>query len=91
MATNGPSLLQQKASLETRIKLLVNNDLKEICREYHYQVSGTKATLQKRVIEGEIFVFHVRRHLELKRSVAKRNIVLTAGLSSDERSCESWR
>jgi E3 SUMO-protein ligase PIAS1 len=47
------SLQQQKGSLETRIKLLVNVDLKDICRHYNYQVSGTKAVLQKRVIEGE--------------------------------------
>lgn len=53
MASNGLSLQQQKGSLETRIKLLINNDLKTICREFDYQVSGTKATLQQRVIEGE--------------------------------------
>ncbi|SMQ53175.1 unnamed protein product [Zymoseptoria tritici ST99CH_3D7] len=52
MASNGLSLQQQKGSLETRIKLLINNDLKTICREFDYQVSGTKATLQQRVIEA---------------------------------------
>ncbi|KAF2212066.1 hypothetical protein CERZMDRAFT_19586, partial [Cercospora zeae-maydis SCOH1-5] len=44
-------LHQQKNSVETRIKTLVNNDLKEICRAYNYQVSGQKSALQKRCTE----------------------------------------
>ena len=54
MASAGYTLQQQKGSVETRIKLLVNNDLKEICKAYNYQVSGTKAVLQKRCIESEV-------------------------------------
>lgn len=53
MASSGHSLQQQRGSLEARIKLLVNPDLKEICKAYNYQVSGTKAVLQKRCIESE--------------------------------------
>lgn len=56
MASAGYTLQQQKGSVETRIKLLVNNDLKEICKAYNYQVSGTKAVLQKRCIESEVDV-----------------------------------
>lgn len=51
MASAGYTLQQQKGSVETRIKLLINSDLKEICKAYNYQVSGTKAVLQKRCIE----------------------------------------
>ncbi|KAI5356600.1 putative SAP domain, Zinc finger, MIZ-type, Zinc finger, RING/FYVE/PHD-type, PINIT [Septoria linicola] len=50
-ASGGHMLQQQKSSLETRIKTLVNNDLKDICRAYNYQVSGQKAALQKRCVE----------------------------------------
>ena len=46
-------LLQSKANLEARIKTLINSDLKEICKAYGYQVSGTKAVLQKRCLESE--------------------------------------
>lgn len=53
MASGSHSIQQQKGSLETRIKTLINNDLKEICKAYDYQVSGTKAVLQKRCIESE--------------------------------------
>ncbi|PIA91599.1 E3 SUMO-protein ligase pli1 [Cercospora beticola] len=50
-ASGGHVLHQQKSSVETRIKTLVNNDLKEICRAYNYQVSGQKSALQKRCTE----------------------------------------
>lgn len=53
-ASGGHWLQQQRPSVETRIKTLVNNDLKEICRAYAYQVSGTKAALQKRCVESEV-------------------------------------
>ena len=43
----------QKPQLEHRIKQVVNNDLKEICKAYGYQVSGTKPVLQKRCLESE--------------------------------------
>lgn len=54
MASAGYTLQQQKGSVETRIKLLINSDLKEICKAYNYQVSGTKAVLQKRCTESEV-------------------------------------
>ncbi|CAK3936734.1 E3 SUMO- ligase pli1 [Lecanosticta acicola] len=44
-------LQRQKGNVESTIKTVVNNDLKEICKAYNYQVSGTKAVLQKRCIE----------------------------------------
>jgi E3 SUMO-protein ligase PIAS1 len=49
-------LQQQKYALENRIRTLVNDDLKSICRAYGYQVSGTKIVLQKRCLEGEAAV-----------------------------------
>lgn len=52
-------LQRQKGNVETAIKTVVNNDLKEICKAYNYQVSGTKAVLQKRCIESELR--HVRK------------------------------
>lgn len=60
MASGGHTMQQQRAGLETRIKSLVNNDLKEICKAYNYQVSGTKAVLQKRCIESEPYSTHLR-------------------------------
>ena len=55
MASGGHIMIQQKPSLETRIKTLINQDLKEICKAYNYPVSGTKAVLQKRCIDSEIY------------------------------------
>lgn len=55
-------LQRQRGNLEANIKTLVNNDLKEICKAYNYQVSGTKAVLQKRCIESESLSHaHTRR------------------------------
>jgi len=54
MSSGGYSLAAQKGNVETRIKGLINNDLKEICKAYHLPVSGTKAVLQTRVIGGEL-------------------------------------
>ena len=53
MASGGHMLQQQKINVQTQLKRLVNNDLKEICRSYGKQVSGNKADLQKRCIESE--------------------------------------
>jgi hypothetical protein len=53
MATANHQLQQQRPIIEARIKQLVNNDLKEICRAHNYQVSGNKANLQVRCIESE--------------------------------------
>lgn len=55
MASGGHLLQQQKGSVEARIKSLVVNDLKLICRAHNYQVSGTKANLQKRCIESKSY------------------------------------
>lgn len=53
MASGSHMLVQQKGSVEARVKTLVNSDLKEICKAYNYAVSGTKAVLQKRCIDSE--------------------------------------
>ena len=46
-------LAQQSQGVETQIKTLVNADLKEICRAWGYQVSGTKVQLQTRCSQSE--------------------------------------
>ena len=53
MASGGHILQQQRIVVENKIRSLVNNDLKEICKAYEYQVSGTKAVLQGRCLESE--------------------------------------
>jgi hypothetical protein len=53
MAASGGHILQQnKLRLQTQLKRLVNSDLKELCRYYQKTVSGNKADLQKRCLEG---------------------------------------
>lgn len=54
MASGGHVMLQEKPGLETKLKTLINDQLKDICRAYNYNVSGTKATLQKRCMESEL-------------------------------------
>lgn len=49
MATDAKAIAQY---CERKIKSLINNDLKEICRHENLQVSGVKAALQKRITEG---------------------------------------
>ena len=63
MASGGHVLQQQKTFIEAKIKGLVNQDLKEICKAYDYQVSGTKAVLQKRCLESEPYTY-TALHLE---------------------------
>lgn len=53
MASGGHILAQQKPNVEARIKVLINDDLKRICKAYGVAVSGTKVVLQKRCITGE--------------------------------------
>lgn len=55
MAATGGNyqLQQQRGRCEAAIKNCINNDLKEICKAYNYQVSGTKAVLQKRCLESK--------------------------------------
>lgn len=53
MASGGHILQQQKPHVETRIKGLVNDNLKDICRAYGMGVTGTKAVLQTRCIKSE--------------------------------------
>lgn len=51
-----PARLRDLASfVDRKIKSLINNDLKEICRQEGLQVSGVKAALQKRISEGNHF------------------------------------
>ncbi len=53
MASGGHHLQQQKGGLETKIRTLVNDDLKALCRAYGYQVSGAKNTLVTRCLESK--------------------------------------
>jgi hypothetical protein len=53
MASGQHHWQQQKGLLESRIRGLVNDDLKQLCRAYGYQVSGTKIVLQRRCLEGK--------------------------------------
>lgn len=53
MASGGHILAQQKPNVEARIKVLINDDLKRICKAYGVAVSGTKVVLQKRCLTGE--------------------------------------
>ncbi|KAL1626656.1 E3 SUMO-protein ligase pli1 [Diplodia seriata] len=53
---SGQSLQQQANSLHPRLKNLINNDLKEICRSEELPVSGVKAVLQERIIKRETFL-----------------------------------
>lgn len=46
-----PSLYQNRLAVEAKIKSLINNDLKEICRGENLAVSGVKAQLQTRILE----------------------------------------
>ncbi|KAB2576972.1 E3 SUMO-protein ligase pli1 [Lasiodiplodia hormozganensis] len=48
---SGQSLQLQANSLHPRLKNLINNDLKEICRSEELPVSGVKAVLQERIIQ----------------------------------------
>lgn len=58
-ATGGHyQLQQQRPKCEAAIKNCINNDLKEICKAYNYQVSGTKAVLQKRCLESKEHMPH---------------------------------
>ena len=71
MASGGHNLQQQKYVYESKIKTLINPDLKEICKAYGYQVSGTKAVLQKRCLESELDLhlhFCITRLLDNRRS-----------------------
>ncbi|KAM0719224.1 hypothetical protein Q7P37_005129 [Cladosporium fusiforme] len=50
MSSGAHLLAQQRPSVEARIKVLINDDLKKICKAYGQPVSGTKIVLQKRCI-----------------------------------------
>lgn len=50
MASAGHMLIQQSPMVEAKIKTLLNNDLRTICRAYGQAVSGTKIHLQNRCI-----------------------------------------
>ncbi|TID15850.1 DNA-binding SAP [Venturia nashicola] len=51
MASASGSLQSQGQAIEARIKTLVNNELREICRGEGLLVSGIKSQLQKRIID----------------------------------------
>jgi E3 SUMO-protein ligase PIAS1 len=51
MATSSRALQDQANTLSSRIKTLINADLKEICRGENLAVSGVKAGLQARIIQ----------------------------------------
>ncbi len=51
MAYTAQSIRLQVEQLLTKVKFLINADLKEICRRERLAVSGIKAVLQKRVID----------------------------------------
>ncbi|KAG9829939.1 hypothetical protein KCU63_g14882, partial [Aureobasidium melanogenum] len=56
-----PARLRDLASfVDRKIKSLINNDLKEICRQEGLQVSGVKAALQKRI--SEVIAHHLRKN-----------------------------
>jgi hypothetical protein len=59
MASAGHMLQTQKANLVTQLKKTINSDLKELCRIYGKAVSGNKAELQKRCIEGKCDLFRM--------------------------------
>ena len=40
---------------KTHTKLLLNNDLKDICRDHGLQVSGVKSALQQRIQQRKLF------------------------------------
>ncbi|CAD0091666.1 unnamed protein product, partial [Aureobasidium vineae] len=52
MASDSVRLRDLASLVDRKIKSLINNDLKEICRQEGLQVSGVKAALQKRISEG---------------------------------------
>nr|OQO16707.1 hypothetical protein B0A51_15701 [Rachicladosporium sp. CCFEE 5018]OQO24680.1 hypothetical protein B0A51_06762 [Rachicladosporium sp. CCFEE 5018] len=51
MASGGHQMIEKRRSVEAHIKQLLNPILKDICKAYGQQVSGTKAILQQRVID----------------------------------------
>ena len=51
------SLQQMAPGLVTRSKMLINNDLKKICRDEGLASSGVKAVLQGRVIDCTVTQF----------------------------------
>ena len=55
MASGGHLMLQGKPGIEAKIKTLINQDLKEICKAYGHPVSGNKASLQKRCMDSELY------------------------------------
>ncbi len=52
MASGGHLLQQQGKKVRDHLDSLKNEDLKNICRAYNYQVSGTKAVLLDRCRQG---------------------------------------
>lgn len=61
MASGIQDIHQSKLAVEARIKTLINNDLKEICRGENLAVSGVKAQLQTRILQRMCRVPRSRR------------------------------
>ncbi|GAB7357256.1 hypothetical protein MBLNU459_g8231t3 [Dothideomycetes sp. NU459] len=59
MASGTQDLQHSKLAVEARIKTLINNDLKEICRGENLAVSGVKAQLQNRILQRTCNTFVV--------------------------------
>jgi hypothetical protein len=53
MASGAQSVQQQREYIDRRLKNLLNDHLREICKAYGKQVSGNKAILQGRCVESE--------------------------------------
>lgn len=50
MASGALDIQQQKLAVEAKIKSMLNQDLKDICRGENLAVSGVKAQLQTRIL-----------------------------------------
>lgn len=85
MASGGHVLAQQKPNVEARIKVLINDDLKRICKAYGVAVSGTKVVLQKRcitVLEGLVSKGDAVAFEEFKQRVANHGLAPQPGQAS---------
>jgi E3 SUMO-protein ligase PIAS1 len=51
--SSGGALQGQQVTLAAKVKTLINNDLREICRGENLQVSGVKSQLQSRILDRE--------------------------------------
>jgi E3 SUMO-protein ligase PIAS1 len=52
--SSGAVLQGQQDTLAAKVKTLINNDLREICRGENLQVSGVKSQLQSRILDCKL-------------------------------------